>query len=381
MARRISRTAIGAALVVGAAVLLMSSALPQLPWEAANVPTAAVPLNDAQVNRSNMALYDYGRGLWLREHGTAFMFEYMPVWVQAPREEFFLSSNAVARSETGQSTPGSGAASSTGLSADMTPERQTPLEHRFRVSSAAPWTLQLHQFYFPGWEAIIDGAAQAATATGPLGLAGVEIPAGEHDVTFRFGTTRPRQIGWALTLFTATCWLLAAVWLRRWRWLAAIGLVVVIYAAATWLAARASPSAYTPAPVSANFDGQMQLIGFHAPSEELKPGKQNDVALEWLALTQPAADYKVFVHLIDTTGKLWAQHDGEPGFYFTPTTRWQPGEIITDHHILAWQGEPPPGRYQLRAGLYDPATGNRVPVLLADGSTADQVLLSEFDIP
>jgi hypothetical protein len=209
----------------------------------------------------------------------------------------------------------------------------------------------------------------------------VEIPAGEHTVNFRFGTTRPRQIGWALTLVTAAGWLLAAAWLRRWRWLAAIALVVVIYAGTTWSSARASPAAYTPTAVNANFDNQVRLAGFSAPVNQLGPGKANDVTLQWLALGQPATDYKVFVHLIDATGKLWAQHDGEPGFYFTPTTRWQPGEVVTDHHILAWQGDPPPGRYQLRAGLYDPATGSRLPVTLADGATADQVLLAEFDLP
>jgi hypothetical protein len=364
--KRVPRAAIRAALVIVVAALLMSTALPLMPWEAAHVPTADYPLDDARVNRSSMALYDYGRGLWLREHGNAFMFEYMPVWNEVPREEFFLSTNP--------------ASSEANLDAVVIPERQTPLEHWYRVSAAAPWTLQLHQFYFPGWEAVIDGQVQPAAPTGSLGLAGVQIPAGEHNVNFRFGATAPRRIGWALTLITAAAWLLAAVWLRRWRWLAAIALVV-IYAGATALSARANPAAYTPVAVDANFDNQVRLAGFHAPVDALGPGKANDVTLEWLALTQPATDYKVFVHLIDTTGKLWAQHDGQPGFYFTPATRWQPGEIITDHHILEWQGDPPPGRYQLRAGLYDPATGSRLPVTLADGATADQVLLAEFDLP
>jgi len=106
------------------------------------------------------------------------------------------------------------------------------------------------------------------------------------------------------------------------------------------------------------------------------------VLLHWLALTDPATNYKVFVHLIDAGGQLWAQHDGEPGFFFSPTTRWQAGEVVDDTHILEWQGDPPPGRYQLRAGLYDPATGARLAVLGPDGQpVADQVLLAEFDMP
>ena len=106
------------------------------------------------------------------------------------------------------------------------------------------------------------------------------------------------------------------------------------------------------------------------------------VIFNWLALREPETDFKVFVHVVDVQGRLWAQHDGEPGFHFSPTTRWQQGEVIEDFHILEWKEDPPPGRYQLRAGLYDPVTGQRLPVLAPDGTpTDDQVLLAEFEIP
>jgi hypothetical protein len=158
--------------------------------------------------------------------------------------------------------------------------------------------------------------------------------------------------------------------------------VLVIYVALTMTARFARPADFTPTAVSANFANQGQLVGYHAPADTLRPDREAAVLLHWLALTDPAINYKVFVHLIDANGRLWAQHDGEPGFYFSPTTRWQAGELVDDTHILEWQGDPPPGRYQLRAGLYDPATGARLAVLGPDGQpVADQVLLAEFDLP
>lgn len=353
--------------VCAAAAILMSGALPNLPWEPGNIPATGTPFRDDNVNLASMAMYDFGRGLWLREHGSDWMFEYMPIWVQVPRADFFLSAGP----DTGNETP---------LVVQVMPGRQTPLGRTFRVTSPTAWRLQLHQFYFPGWEASVDGRVKAAGPTGPLGLAGIDVPAGEHQVVFRFGLTGARRFGWALSLVGAALWLAGLVWLRRWRWLLGIAVAVLVFGG---LAARqrlTDPSDYTPMAIFANFGDQVQLVGFYAPPQELRPGKEATVILNWLALRRPATDYKVFVHLIDINGKLWAQHDGEPVFFFSPTTRWQQGEIVEDRHILDFQGEPPPGRYQLRAGLYDPTTGQRLPRLGPDGAPVDdQILLAEFE--
>jgi len=51
-------------------------------------------------------------------------------------------------------------------------------------------------------------------------------------------------------------------------------------------------------------------------------------------------------------------------------TLWAPGEIIVDTHPI----DPttlPPGNYYLLAGLYDPATGERLPAVGPDGPLPD----------
>ncbi|MCC7352512.1 MAG: hypothetical protein IT330_02050 [Anaerolineae bacterium] len=356
------------ALIALLALVLMSGALPNIPWERGNIPATDTPFRNENVNLGSMAMYDFGRGLWLREHGSDWMFEYMPVWVQVPRADFFLSA-------------GPGATNEPPLAAQVILGRQTPLERAFRVTAPASWRLQLHQFYFPGWQASVDGQVRAATPTGSLGLAGIDVPAGEHQIVFRFSPTNVRRFGWALSLAGVMVWLAGMVWLRRWGWLLGIIIAALVFGG---LAARqrlSNPTDYTPTAVSADFGNQVQLVGFYAPPERLRPGREATVILNWLALRRPAADYKVFVHLIDSHGKLWAQHDGEPVFFFSPTTRWQQGEVVEDRHVLDFQGEPPPGRYQLRAGLYNPATGQRLPRLGPDGAPVDdQILLAEFEI-
>ncbi len=58
-----------------------------------------------------------------------------------------------------------------------------------------PW------FYFPGWELRIDGQTLPA-APSPEGFVSFSVPAGNHDVSIRFGTTPPRVAGWLLSFLT-----------------------------------------------------------------------------------------------------------------------------------------------------------------------------------
>ncbi|MEA3337046.1 MAG: hypothetical protein U9R25_14135 [Chloroflexota bacterium] len=358
----------GAILVTAIGLLLISAALPAIPWESSTYPASREPVTNQNVSRRTMAKYDFGRGLWLREHGSAWMFEYMPAWVTVPRSEFFLSAGP---SEKRQPP----------LDVQVIPGRQAPMEQRFVVSAGQPWTMQLHQFYFPGWQVLLDGESILAEPAGPLALVSVSLPAGDHELVFRFGTTPLRSLGWVLTAIGWGLWLAGVLWMRRWRWVLGLLILFLVYGGLVLAQRQQEPAGVVPVPQNVNFGDEARLIGYHAPPEKLQSDGDGAVTLTWLALQRPAADYKVFVHLLDASGKLWAQHDGEPGYFFSPTTRWQQGEVVIDIHELEWLGQPPPGRYQLRAGLYDPVTGNRLKILGPDGvPTDDQVLLVEFDL-
>ena len=63
--------------------------------------------------------------------------------------------------------------------------------------------------------------------------------------------------------------------------------------------------------------------------------------------------YKVFVHVVDASGAVLAQQDGEPVGGFTPTTRWLPGEIVVDAHEVRLPAGLAPGSYTVLAGMYD----------------------------
>jgi hypothetical protein len=97
-----------------------------------------------------------------------------------------------------------------------------------------------------------------------------------------------------------------------------------------------------------------------APTEVLR------VSLSWRSLRSVDTDYTVFVHLIDEGESVWAQHDSHPVGGSRPTSSWQTGEEIIDHHGLTLPADIPPGEYNVALGLYDATSGERLLVITAE---------------
>jgi hypothetical protein len=91
--------------------------------------------------------------------------------------------------------------------------------------------------------------------------------------------------------------------------------------------------------------------------------------LHWRADGVPTRDLKVFVHLVDGAGALAGQHDARPAGERRPTGTWLGGEIVLDEHPLVI----PPGSapLDLAIGLYDPLTGERMPIVRGPGAGAE----------
>ena len=79
--------------------------------------------------------------------------------------------------------------------------------------------------------------------------------------------------------------------------------------------------------------------------------------LFWRGERPAAADYTVFVQLLDGSGTPVAQHDKPPLDGFYPTRAWKPELAFADDFVLPLPSPLPPGPYTLLVGMYDPATG------------------------
>lgn len=133
---------------------------------------------------------------------------------------------------------------------------------------------------------------------------------------------------------------------------------------------------------------QIKLLGFDLMSQQaseptksvpnlptFQPSDSLHLALYWQALAIPSTDYTVFAHLRDAAGETAAQKDGPPAGGVYPTGLWEAGEIIKDEVTIPLDGLAP-GSYQLVVGMYDLATGVRLPV---PNSPDNAILLGVFE--
>jgi len=128
-------------------------------------------------------------------------------------------------------------------------------------------------------------------------------------------------------------------------------------------------------PINATFGQEVRLVEVKV-IESLQPGQTLPVEFVWQSLQRPQADYNLFLQLLTVDGALIAQHDSPPNGGYTPTSTWLPGQQLVSRHALALPSDLPAGTYQLIAGLYNPATGERLPV----ASKGDFVELSQFTL-
>jgi 4-amino-4-deoxy-L-arabinose transferase-like glycosyltransferase len=94
--------------------------------------------------------------------------------------------------------------------------------------------------------------------------------------------------------------------------------------------------------------------------QPVQPGSPLDLTLVWQDRTPASTSYKVFVHVLDGKSDVLAQRDDFPQSGAMPTTFWVPGQVIADHYQVPLPASLPAGA-QLEVGMYDPASGKRVP--------------------
>jgi 4-amino-4-deoxy-L-arabinose transferase-like glycosyltransferase len=113
-------------------------------------------------------------------------------------------------------------------------------------------------------------------------------------------------------------------------------------------------------PVGASFDGEIALPGYSLSTSF----GLHSLELIWQAETQPADDYTVFIHVLNTDGTccVW-QSDAMPRGGSYPTSRWLPGEVVVDEYAIVLPEGLPPGEYPLEVGLYLAETGQRLAVI------------------
>jgi 4-amino-4-deoxy-L-arabinose transferase-like glycosyltransferase len=132
-----------------------------------------------------------------------------------------------------------------------------------------------------------------------------------------------------------------------------------------------------------DFGGAIRYRGHGIGGAEFWPGRRLHLQLYWEVLDVMDRDYSIYIHLRDADGTVWATWDGpvtttQDGRYYA-TLLWEPGEYVRDERIISLQDENTPADegYRIVVGVYDPLSGERLPVTIGGEAVGDGFTLNE----
>lgn len=276
-----------------------------------------------------------------------------------------------------------------------------PQRDVFEVSTPVEFVFRAYTIYFPGWTAYVDDQPVDIEVAQPDGLITFWVPAGRHEVRLELEDTRPRRLGWGVSLLGALALVgalgiepLAMATKRRAREdrevapgagfgvgmtasaalplavaIAGFGLFKLAADAAGWFRVASSGDRVVVAQREyfAQVGYDIAFLGYDLNSVVARPGDPVPVTVYWKALAPVPANFQVFVHLIGPDGKLWGQSDKLNPADF-PTTRWPLDRYVRDEHTAMLSPDAPEGSYTVVAGLWSADTGNRLYVFDAAGN-------------
>ncbi len=285
------------------------------------------------------------------------------------------------------------------------------------LAATQPATVTLHLHYYPRWQATLDGEPVSLGVQDGRGLAQVQIPAGEHRLALRYGSTAAEQAGLLVSGLTALGLLGLAAW-TLWRrgggarseigshpggtgpsttgissetgpssvdalepappvWvLAALSMLLLVKFAyvdpqTTWLRCTSTAEqvcgagAATYAPLM----GGPVLRGYTVSDYDLAQGDELRVTVYWEGVEDRLPRLHSFVHVRNlrpddppnprSAYGIWAQQENyAPGGQVTD--RYQAGKLYADDFRVRLPEDMPPGEYFLEIGMFDPETGEQL---------------------
>lgn len=328
---------------LGGAVLLLAAMLPTLRTE-------HITLRDADVTPLRLAQYEW----FTANIGTTVSAEYLPQAVQPrPYTSAWLNSG---ERDAVQVLSGE-------AQAELGTRRATSQVWDVQVAADGA-QLALPTFYWPGWQARLDGQPLSLSPAPGSGLITVDVPGGVHSLELRLGRTPIRLVAELLSLgalLTLILWsalrrraLLAAFW-QRWRLaiLAVLALLLLLSLFGRLRPARqddgqtlswdfAQLGYLHRAPQGIRFAGGARLLGYDYNSSTVAAGETARVTLRWsengdeatattLDLLTPATHRSAYAPILASVSKaagdgggrydLSVPQNAPPGLYVVRLTR------------------------------------------------------------
>lgn len=136
-------------------------------------------------------------------------------------------------------------------------------------------------------------------------------------------------------------------------------------------------------PLNVDFDDKVQLIGYEAPTDPLRPNQKVKITLYWKVKEKLQGDWKLFTHLADASGEKLLTLDtkspiraGAAGNAALPPSSWQPGKVYVDELSFKMPRSVKTEKVRLLAGLVSGET--RMPVSKGQKDSENRAVVAEL---
>lgn len=280
--------------------------------------------------------------------------------------------------------------------ATATTVKLRPLRANYEMITPVPFRVRWLGLYFPGWVVTVDGNRIPVIPEDDTGLMTFDLPAGDHRVQIRFGSTPLRSAGGAAAGL-AMVGLVVFVWrtfhgnpavpssaLPGWQLpsvavaIFSVVLLIMIYGVVDRIPTPLRRSRITESqlPEVTNrlfqpYADHLTLLGVDVSHTQLPGDSELQVDVLWRAEATPGRSYATTVLVIGQDGQSWSPAGTlRPVGYETPppTTQWDAGEYVYDPHIVSVLPGTPPGTYRLDLMIFDQDTLQPLHLLNGNGS-------------
>ncbi len=263
-------------------------------------------------------------------------------------------------------------------------QSQEPGRERWRIAVKESARLAFPRTAFSGWQVMVDGHRRSWTPLPGLGLIGLELSTGTHEVTLSFeGTPFWRLcevVSLAMAAVAAGLW--GAAFLRQRGWQKSLLRASVVAAALIMLAVIVPPAPAVTGPLFMDFRlmpylhpepqgvkmGTATLVDYALSRALLRPG--DSLTLETVWRNAPA-DAEVRVELYGVTAHL-----------FPDTLPWLDQRVPLKgsvcRQVLDLPTDLPPGLYVLRVRLY--VGGDDAPLRTTQGEKLARLVLEPIQV-
>ncbi len=318
--------------------------------------------------------------------GTTTLGEFLPVAVQE------LPDTAVLKEQLINHNPDR-LLPQEGLVATRT--QPNPLDVRYEVTAVEPLTLTYQQFYFPGWQAAVNGQSIDITPSVPHGLISLPIPAGQHRVQIWLGNTAVQTGATWLTAVVFVGLLMLGGWSffnRRERGgrgeksapsppprfilsesvqLLLLGaLVVTLWGAVVLIDSPLRRDTLQengiiglPQMTPLDYAGELRLLTFTQSANEITAVETVQLDTYWQPQKNIGLDYAIGVQIIDEQGLNWLGRDPTRPLdwrFIAGREVWPLDKYRVESHEMVLLDGTPPGDYRFLVGLVRRDTGQTV---------------------